>query len=225
MTDDQILAEAKQKGFKNCLDVGEALGFNTRVTPWHAAYHQIEDAGFPVVFLLRDGDTDVEKQLYTGVYSDALDQIVVYRAAVTAERKYESWRDGAKRVQAMIDEYGPQTIYQDYEALLDSYGPEPPMPDEDVLQAAADRKGEIRERKQREANEKIQKRQELIQAVMNYAGPMNQKRGWPKRRALNKYLATLGFDPLDRRQRNTIWATVLSRKDSPGAQSGVLEDA
>ena len=103
--DRAIIAAAKANGFMDCRAVRDALGWDkpgangNYYSSMGVAFRWIEKAGEEVVYLIRDGITDVTKSERTGCYPDAFARVLAVKEkwdADRAAREKKSWDDAQK---------------------------------------------------------------------------------------------------------------------------------
>ena len=206
--DHAIIAEAKANGFKDCVEVFDALGFDSinasgiRRNTLQVASRWIQDAEVEFVYLIPDGHTDIPKNKRTGCYDVAA--VVAYKEAYYARLRHAEWKRAYDSAVETRDKYGAQTKNMDWDAYIEGLGPEPPLADEAIIAVVEERRRakvsdtERAEAEQVEQSDESDKR--IVAALRAYDGPLN-KRGLPPKRALN---AHAGF-PISGDDKRRLW--------------------
>ena len=226
---EQAVGKARLKGFQNCHEIFEALGFKslttsgTRRNHFQVATHWINQAGYvshtcgiPV------GAALIDQSDYTGCFQDDVTEIVRYCYAWYASLQRNEWDI------AMEDARNYQSIYGNTENMnwteyIATLGARPEV-DEDALDEAEDRRDalKIEDDNEDEADQETQtEREEFIREKMrSYEGPMTPN-GYPPRRFLKRHVGYVVPGNLKRQ----LWDEVQSETRNPhdGALSGAFD--
>ena len=213
MTDQEqaIIAEAKANGFKDCVEVFDALGFDSinasgiRRDTLQVSARWIQDAVVEFVTIIPDGHTDIPKNKRTGCYDVAA--VVAYKEAYYARLRHEEWTRNMNTALESRQRYGAQTKLMNWDAYIEGLGPEPPLADEAVIAVVEERRRAKSANTERAEAEQVEQSDEsdkrIVAALRAYDGPLN-KRGLPPKRALN---AHAGF-PISGDDKRRLWPQV-----------------
>ena len=199
------IAIAKDKGFRDCNEVFDFLGF-LRLTPAASGVPSCKlltgmfvDAGFELTVIVEDGYTDVPKAERWGCWAGELVEVINYKAAVDAQANHNEWKRAHVAALAMREFYYntdvPRSQWtQSYESIYAPLPPEPPQPDidPDAVKAAGE------ERREAEKNDA------LAAAIQSYAGEFN-KFDLPRFRQFQEHIWKEAGVRIKRRQIAGLW--------------------
>ena len=193
------IADAKDRGFRDCNEVFDMLGIpeinagGIRRSKFQVATRYILEAGVKLAVIIEAGYTDVPKGERSGCWGTDLPQVINYLAAKEAKREHAEWDAAYYSAVNNRALYG-NSGNMDWDVYIDSLGPEPPQPDFDPVTVKA--AGE--ERREAETNDG------LAAAVQSYAGEFN-KFDLPRFRQFREHIWKEAGVRIKRRQIAGLW--------------------
>ena len=218
------IVEARVNGFRNCLEIFEALGIDqvnaggmTR-SSYQVSARYILEAGYKIEDCeIPDYASRIPQSERKGCFDFELAEIVAYKNASDGQRLQREWDLNMEFMLAAREQYGAQTATMNWDVEIESMGERPEF-DQLALDAASSRR-EARQEvllllrmatdsefAKRQAVKEVED-EEVLEWMITYLGPVNQ-RGYPRNAVI---IEETGIRVRGARKRR-LWAKALEMR-------------